>query len=397
MKISLHPLDETVWLDGADVEDLSEFITDDIGYRNTEVLWDVVRFPIPPCANLKAVGTRIRLALGELGLHGCDRITAYGGSINRSKEDFNKAGMVHEPQGKMVVDLVLYARTSGAPRNLMVIPGPDPDSEMHRVLKCLQARHHGVLLVNPEAPDGLFLSDSVSVKSVVACTQALDGGKPIIRGTRMEDTTPVINGYFSLDSLFSQFLGNSSLRSSCHGSVRNAFVFWDLVKYPIPTRVYVPSVARDIRAALQGLGNHGCVEILAFGGDKLNQRQGVLYNEARIIYIPQGVCEMAEALKYFQDSGVPGTLMVIPRPDPDSEMHRVLKCLQSRHDDLLFVKPPDDGFFYLAHSIVGCTEGLYGGKPLIRGRRRMEDAHVIQDFSSKLISLPKLFVSAIVN
>ncbi|CAA7017517.1 unnamed protein product [Microthlaspi erraticum] len=283
-----------------------------------------------------------------MGFYYAVSINAYGGLMNHTKDNLYKARILHKPQGEgdMAVDLIVKAHTR-SPRNFMVIPKPGQDSELHR--------------------------------SVVDCTQGLDGGKPIIGGRRMGDTTPVMEDLSSLVSLF-------------QGSERKGFVFWDVVKCPITTYANIETVGNDIRAALQRLGHHGCVEILAFGGDKLNQNRlkDKLY-EAGIICTPLEYCEAAMDL--YAESLFPGPLMVIPRPDLDSDLHRFLTRMKQIHHDVLSVKPPpddedspqDDLFLQYAQLIIGCTDGLYGGKPIIRGRTRMEeDTHVIQDFSKPI-------------
>uniref|UniRef100_A0A1J3EMQ1 NYN domain-containing protein n=2 Tax=Noccaea caerulescens TaxID=107243 RepID=A0A1J3EMQ1_NOCCA len=206
---------------GEDVEDLSEFITDDIGYRNTEVFWDLVRCPIPTRACNKSVKTSIRAALGELGLYACVGITAYGGSMNHSKDDLRNAGILHEPQGELVADLILYARTWGKPRNLMVIPKPDPDSDLDRALTWLKERGYDVLSVKPpddeDSPqDDLFLQYA---QLILGCTYGLYEGKPIIRGRRKMKDIHVIQD-FSKPITFEK------------GAT--AGVFWNLEDFPFP-------------------------------------------------------------------------------------------------------------------------------------------------------------------
>ncbi|CAA7026747.1 unnamed protein product [Microthlaspi erraticum] len=369
--ISLHPLDETFCLDGEDVEDLSNFSSypscyESYGHRQIRVFWDVVQYPIPTSANVKSVKTTLRAALNQMGFYSCVTIDAYGDRMNHSKDDLRDARISHQPQDEMVVDLIIGSHTH-SPLNIVVIPSPDPESELHRVLKCLQKRHHQILLVKPKAheQDGHFLFDSV--ESVVDCTQDLDGGKPIIKGRRMEDTTPVVKDLSSLASLF-------------EGPERKGFVFWDVAKYSNPTRANAALVGTGIRAALQRLGHYGCVEILAFGGYKMKRKhiKHDQYKGARIIHIPQGL--YVKAWDLYAKSLNPGPLMVIPTPDPCSDQHRLLTSfLKEGHYDVLSVKPPvdedspqDESFLTYPDSILGCTYGLYGGYPILRGRIKDE-------------------------
>ncbi|CAA7061161.1 unnamed protein product [Microthlaspi erraticum] len=369
---------ETVCLDGE--EDLTKFY----GYRScatrqNHVFWDVVQYPIPPGANLKSVKANIRAALDQLGLDSCETITAYGDRMSHSKDDLRNSRILHLPQGELAVDL-LYGAHTWSPLNIMVIPRPDTKSELHRVLKCLQSRHHNILLVNPDAP---FLFDPVSWESIVECTQDLDGGKPIIGGRRTGDDTPVIKDFPSLTFLFD---------SVSESPGRTAFVFWDVTKYSKPTEANILSVGTSIREALQRLGHHGCVEILAFGADQLEQdpSERDFYKEDRIIRIPQGL--YTKALDHFANLSNPGPLMVIPTPDQDDPQHWLLnRFLGERHFDLLSVKPPaDEGlpqdalFLHYPDEILGCTDGVFEGKQITRGRRKMKDIRVIQDFSKPI-------------
>uniref|UniRef100_A0A1J3IFR2 NYN domain-containing protein n=1 Tax=Noccaea caerulescens TaxID=107243 RepID=A0A1J3IFR2_NOCCA len=356
---------------GEDVEDLSKF--NDYSSRTTNVFWDVVRCPIPAKASLQSVRSTIRDALGEMGLYNCITLLAYGAKMSHSKDDLYAAGFIYRPEGDLAVHLISFSRTFSR-QTLIVITEPDPESELHRVLKCLQSRQNDILVVNPK---GQFIFDSV--ESVIGCTQDVDGGKPIIEGRRMEDTPLVITSLSSLASLF-------------QGCERKGFVFWDVVEYPVPS-FFIPNLASSIRSAFQRMGHDGCVEILAFGGDKLKLLTIDYFKDelhkAGIICIPHGFSE--EALRLFAAPFRPRTLMIIPKPDPDSELHRVHTLLKQRNHHVLLVKPPGDKdsneyetFLHHAPSIVRCTDSLYGGKPIIGGRRRTEDAHVIQDFSKRI-------------
>ncbi|CAA7041751.1 unnamed protein product [Microthlaspi erraticum] len=347
--------------------------------RTTFVFWDLVKYQIPRAKLQPAVESNIRAALYKMGLYGCVIMRAYGEKkLDHLKDDLYEAGFYYKPNGEVALDVILYANTCAPTTrgNFMVIPRPDPDSELHRVLKCLQSRSHDLLLVKPpddddKAQDGLLLH---SVESLVECTQALDGGKPIIRGRRMGDT-PLIGSFSSLMSL----LCRNSLMPSCQGSERDTFVFWDLVKYPIPSSACIKSAGENI-AALQHIGVHGCVEILAYGDKKLNQSD--LY-KAGIMFI-QGYCQMVWALNSFLHRGRQANIMLIPRPDPiNGRLLNILRRLERNHHNVLLLKPPLDGrgldyddfniFLHSVHSIVKCTQGLHGGKPIIGDRRRMED------------------------
>ncbi|CAA7061162.1 unnamed protein product [Microthlaspi erraticum] len=385
-KISLNPLDETVCLDGEDLTDFCSYPRS--AWRQNHVFWDLVKYPIPPGAKLE---TSIRAALNKMGLYSCETIVAYGDRMSHSEDDLRNSSILHKPQGELAVDL-LYAADPRSPLNIMVIPRPDTKSELHRVLKGLQSRHHNILIVNPKAHDGPFLFDSG--ESIVECTEDLDGGKPIIGGRRMGDKTPVIKDLRSLVSLFESV-------SKAPGR-RTAFVFWDLARYITPTESTVIPIGTGIRAALQRLGHHGCVEILAFGADILTlRRDSDSYKEARIIRLPHGLYKNAWQLFLRLK---PGPLMIIPTIDPsclrfsgpDWSFNSLLR--KPGHYDLLFVTPPpvdeatpkdvkfrhiseDAEFLHKAHLILGCTHGVYEGKKITRGRRDMKD---IQDFSKPI-------------
>ncbi|CAA7036004.1 unnamed protein product [Microthlaspi erraticum] len=128
------------------------------------VFWDLVTYPIPRDANLEPLGRNIRSALKQIGTHGCTFIHAYGENLNHLKDDLNKAKIVYEPKGyrEMVMDVLAFANSYHG--DLMVIPKPDPDSEFHRVLKCLEARHHNIFLVKP--PDDDDDDDGMCLDSV---------------------------------------------------------------------------------------------------------------------------------------------------------------------------------------------------------------------------------------
>ncbi|CAA7061163.1 unnamed protein product [Microthlaspi erraticum] len=377
-------------------EDLTKFS----GYRScetrqTRVFWDLVKYPIPASANLEDVEISLKAALYQLGLYSCETIVAYGDRMNHSEDDLRDSRILHLPQGQgeaqfyyflseMAVD-ILYRAHNDSPLNIMVIPRPDTKSELHRVLRCLQSRHHNILLVNPGPHAAPFLFNSVSWESIVKCTEDLDGGKPIMEGRRTGDgdATPVIKDARSLVSLF---------ESVSQGPGRTAFVFWDVNKYSKPTEANILDAGTGIREALQRLGHHGCVEILAFGADILKQdpSQRDFYKEARIIRIPHGL--YTKALDHFAELSNPGPLMVIPTPDRDDPQRWVLKSfLQERHCDVLSVEPPADVdlpqdalFLHYPNEILACTEGVYEGRQITRGRRKMKDIHEIQDFSKPI-------------
>jgi hypothetical protein len=162
--------------------------------RSTLVFWNVIKCPIPPDV-LPGVESTIRSALRRMGLHGTLLIYAYGDkSLLDRKDVFLKAGISYhvereqlsdadiEDSGEMALHVILLAdNTIERPAALMAIPKPDQDSELHRVLKCLQSRDHDVLLVDPPVGDsgGQFLE---SAESVLACIQGLDGeAEPIAK------------------------------------------------------------------------------------------------------------------------------------------------------------------------------------------------------------------------
>ncbi|CAA7033977.1 unnamed protein product [Microthlaspi erraticum] len=156
--------------------------------RSTMVFWNVKQCPIPSSA-IPCVEPELSSALHRMGLHGMVQLFAFGDTFDQ-KEDFSKARIYYRAEcehllpdaidkgySEMAVDLISFARmTYDCPAILMVIPKPDPDSELHRVLKCLEARNHDVLLVEPGDDDigRLF----ASVQSIVDCTQDDDVKKP---------------------------------------------------------------------------------------------------------------------------------------------------------------------------------------------------------------------------
>ncbi|CAA7026821.1 unnamed protein product [Microthlaspi erraticum] len=88
--------------------------------------------------------------------------------------DPSKTNMRDGYNGEMAVDLIVFASpTYREPAILVVIANPDTDSELQRVLKCLQARNHDVFVVK-QPVDGSGLFDSA--ESIVNNTQRLVGG-----------------------------------------------------------------------------------------------------------------------------------------------------------------------------------------------------------------------------
>ncbi|CAA7026824.1 unnamed protein product [Microthlaspi erraticum] len=159
------------------------------------VFWNVIKCPIPPDA-LPGVKPTIRSAIHRMGLHGSLRIYAYGDKslldhkdvfreakisccVEREQlpdadiEDVLKNGGIGDPS-EIYLDVLMITEQACDPAIIMVVPKPDQDSELHRVLECLQSRDHDVLLVDPPVGDsgGQFLK---SAESVLACTQCLDG------------------------------------------------------------------------------------------------------------------------------------------------------------------------------------------------------------------------------
>uniref|UniRef100_A0A1J3GWP1 NYN domain-containing protein n=1 Tax=Noccaea caerulescens TaxID=107243 RepID=A0A1J3GWP1_NOCCA len=159
--------------------------------RPVMVFWNVKQCPIPSDQVLIGVGN-LRSALRIMGFHTPVKIYAYGDTHLEDQRDvFKKAIISYSLEGEhlrsspvaktrdyreMAVDLIIFATpTYEHPAILIVNPKPNPDSELHRVLKCLQSRNHHVLVVNPTGGDsggGLFRG---SAESVVACIQGLDG------------------------------------------------------------------------------------------------------------------------------------------------------------------------------------------------------------------------------
>ncbi|CAA7032008.1 unnamed protein product [Microthlaspi erraticum] len=126
----------------------------DCNARSVMVFWDVKQCPVP-CSEIPCAIRNISSALDKLGFHCPADLHAYGDNLDQ-KDDFYKAGicykvqgqhMLHTPiantrdYGEMAVDLINFASpTYDSPAVLMVIPKPDPDTELHRVLMCLESR-----------------------------------------------------------------------------------------------------------------------------------------------------------------------------------------------------------------------------------------------------------------
>ncbi|CAA7026822.1 unnamed protein product [Microthlaspi erraticum] len=194
-KKSFRIEDFSVVVEGGRIGDIYEDMYEDIKKkqdltcreRSTMVFWNVIKCPIPPDA-LPGVKPTIRSALCGMGLHGPLRIYAYGDESLLDKRDvFRKAGISYfveraQDYGDMELEVILFAeQTFGRPADIMVIPKPDQDSELHRVLKCMQSRDHDVLLVNTPVGDSgdQFLE---SLESAVACPRGLDGeAEPITK------------------------------------------------------------------------------------------------------------------------------------------------------------------------------------------------------------------------
>jgi hypothetical protein len=153
--------------------------------RPIMVFWNVTQCPIPSSETLPCVIDKIESAIHEMGFHSPVVIFAYAyGDTPDQRNLFKKAGICYavgdehlrslpvadtDDYGEMAVDLILFATpTYEKPAILVVIANPDADSELHRVLKCLQSRNHDVLLFD-------------SAKSIVRNTQGLVGGAHISR------------------------------------------------------------------------------------------------------------------------------------------------------------------------------------------------------------------------
>ncbi|CAA7026823.1 unnamed protein product [Microthlaspi erraticum] len=142
--------------------------------------------PIPSSERLPSVISNIKSAVYEMGFHNPVIIYAYGDTPDQ-RNLFKKAGICYavedehqrslptDDYGEMAVDLILFATpTYEEPAILVVIANPDADSELQRVLKCLQARNHDVFVVK-QPVDGSGLFDSA--ESIVNNTQRLVGGE----------------------------------------------------------------------------------------------------------------------------------------------------------------------------------------------------------------------------
>ncbi|CAA7027014.1 unnamed protein product [Microthlaspi erraticum] len=164
-----------------------------------------------------------------------------------------------------------------------------------------------------------------------------------------------------------------------HCTERQGMVFWNVNKCPIPCD---PLRIDNIRSALDKKGFHRGLQFFAFGPGPLDDNQRVVFKEARIAYSQEGehlrsspIAETRDyrdmaldlinfaALNYY-----PAALIVIPKPDPDSELHRVLKCLESRSPLVLVVNrtavDSGSGQFHDSEESVGaCIQGLDGGDP----------------------------------
>ncbi|CAA7026795.1 unnamed protein product [Microthlaspi erraticum] len=124
-----------------------------------------------------------------MGFHNPVRIYAYGDTLDQG-DAFDKTGICYAVEdehqrslpiaktidyGEMAVDLILLSTPSyEEPAILVVIANPDADSELQRVLKCLQARNHDVFVVK-QPVDGSGLFDSA--ESIINNTQRLVGGE----------------------------------------------------------------------------------------------------------------------------------------------------------------------------------------------------------------------------
>ncbi|CAA7026796.1 unnamed protein product [Microthlaspi erraticum] len=160
-------------------------------------------------------------------------------------------------------------------------------------------------------------------------------------------------------------------------------VFWNVIKCPIPPDA-LPGVESTISSALCRMGLHGPLQIFAYGDKSLLDKRDVFWKagisycveraqlpDAGILSEPKdadlldyGEMELEVILFAEQTFGRPADIMVIPKPDQDSEFHRVLKCMQSRDHDVLLVNTPvgdsGDQFLESLESAVACTRGLDG-------------------------------------
>lgn len=69
----------------------------------------------------------------------------------------------------ILIDSALTNTESCVPLCFVVIAKAKPEGELDRVLKCLESRGHGILLIDPTAITGSFFS----VESLLACARVL--------------------------------------------------------------------------------------------------------------------------------------------------------------------------------------------------------------------------------
>uniref|UniRef100_A0A1J3FTM2 NYN domain-containing protein n=1 Tax=Noccaea caerulescens TaxID=107243 RepID=A0A1J3FTM2_NOCCA len=194
------------------------------------------------------------------------------------------------------------------------------------------------------------------------------------KSLRIEDFSVVVEGG-RIGDMFDDIKKKEDL--DCRE--RKTMVFWNMIKCPIPPDA-LPGVKSTISSALCGMGLHSRLLIYAYGDKSLLHQKDDFW-KAGICYcvereqLPEGEQKDADIQDYGeldlevivfseQTYGRPADIMVIPKPDQHSELHRVLKCLQSRNHDVLQVNTPvgdsGDQFLESLESVVACTRGLDG-------------------------------------
>ncbi|ESQ43061.1 hypothetical protein EUTSA_v10014870mg [Eutrema salsugineum] len=149
------------------------------------------------------------------------------------------------------------------------------------------------------------------------------------------------------------------------------YVLWNLEDYPVSDGADLGSIRRNIEEALDLMGIHGSMDILAFG-DQLKSPRAELSELGIDNFLPEPLSGNNSAAfklpaQMIGCSGEGSRVWVIAKQQgPGSELYRVQQCLASRNytilviddDDTTGVSPVDS-----VQSLFKRTRSFGGGKP----------------------------------
>ncbi|XP_056862969.1 uncharacterized protein LOC130510553 [Raphanus sativus] len=283
----------------------------------TMVVWNMDDYPIPDAAGIEDdlgfIRTNIQQVVHRKGFHGWMEIDAYCKRINSDVEEkLSNAGIIYLPSctrtymfsgvnkaapmdmTSILIHSALTNTESCVPLCFVVIAKAKPEGELDRVLKCLESRGHGILLIDPTAITGSFFS----VESLLACARVLRPPPPRTDLSQGQEEVEEEDAYKIVDFL-------EPIRPVKEDRTG---VFWDAEDFPFPPFSTPDEIYGKIESALlkRRYTNKPSIWVYLDDDKKGTWRGDVLIGDkkwwaSRIYFLPGGGDKAARRIRMAND------------------------------------------------------------------------------------------------